>query len=299
MQGIQGAKRSHVELKNGETISYYERKGNGEPIVLIHGNMTSSKHWDLLFEEINPTYHLIAIDLRGFGHSTYNKPIESLDDFTKDIKEVLDFIGLSSAHFVGWSTGGGPVMKMGAWYPEMCRSIILLNSISSRGYPHILFDGDRNPIKRSLTREDIDQDIWATIPIEKAYKEKDRETLQAIWNQLIYTNNQPDPDRFEAYVDDMLTQRNLGDIYHANNYFNISHHDGLILGTSEIDNITSPVLILHGERDLVVPSNMAEELQEDFGDKAEFRILTDCGHSPLVDDVKQLLETIDQFIFKN
>ncbi len=48
---------STVELKkvllaNGETIAYRERSGGQIPIVLIHGNMTSSKHWDIVLDRL-------------------------------------------------------------------------------------------------------------------------------------------------------------------------------------------------------------------------------------------------------
>src|SRR5690554_1544615 len=93
-----------VTLKNGEEIAYREQKGETEPVVLIHGNMTSSKHWDLVFEEMDASYHLLAVDLRGFGESTYHQPFDSLDELAKDVKETLDIIGVEKAHFVGWST---------------------------------------------------------------------------------------------------------------------------------------------------------------------------------------------------
>ena len=42
-------------------------------LLFIHGNMTSSKHWDILMEAVSEDYTIIAPDLRGFGGSTYNK----------------------------------------------------------------------------------------------------------------------------------------------------------------------------------------------------------------------------------
>lgn len=284
-----------VTLKNGEEIAYRERPGESDPVVLIHGNMTSSKHWDLVFEQMDEQYHLIAVDLRGFGASTYNQPIESLADFAIDVKEMMDIIGVEKAHFVGWSTGGGVVMKLAILYPELVASLILLNSLSTRGYPYFLMDDEGKPVKRAETKEEILQDKWKYIPISNAYKEKNAEFLKSVWNQLIYTKNQPDEKRYDEYVEDMCTQRNLAEIYDANNRFNISCHGG----TGEVDKITAPVLIFGGERDLVVTKEMVEETREDFGDRAEFHLLTDCGHSPLIDDLPQLLQVMTNFIDKH
>ena len=44
----------HVQLPNGETIAYQEREGGHKKVLLIHGNMTSSVHWDLVLENMDP-----------------------------------------------------------------------------------------------------------------------------------------------------------------------------------------------------------------------------------------------------
>jgi pimeloyl-ACP methyl ester carboxylesterase len=49
-----------------------------------------------------------------------------------------------------------------------------------------------------------------------------------------------------------------------------------------------PVLVLLGDRDLVIPKQMAEEIIEDIGENASFVELRDCGHSPPIDDIDQL-----------
>ena len=52
---------------------------------------------------------------------------------------------------------------------------------------------------------------------------------RTVWNLLIYTHNQPEPDRYEKYLDDMLTQRNFVDVNYALITFNISdEHNGVV-----------------------------------------------------------------------
>ena len=70
-----------VELLNGETIAYQEREGGEKKVLLIHGNMTSSKHWDLVLENMDPRYKLFAVDMRGFGRSSYHNQIRYIHDF--------------------------------------------------------------------------------------------------------------------------------------------------------------------------------------------------------------------------
>ena len=49
-----------------------KREGGEKIVILVHGNMTSSKHWDVLIESLDPKYKVYALDLRGFGESSYH-----------------------------------------------------------------------------------------------------------------------------------------------------------------------------------------------------------------------------------
>jgi pimeloyl-ACP methyl ester carboxylesterase len=286
-----------VQLSNGETIAYREREGGKQKVLLIHGNMTSSKHWDLVLENMAEEYKLYALDLRGFGESSYNNLLTSIKDFSDDVKLFVDEIGLKDFAIVGWSTGGAVSMQFTADYPGYCNKLILLASESTRGYP---FDGktseDEEP-RRFSQYEDIKRDLIRTIPVQAAYDTNNVELLKLIWNAVIYTKNQPAKELYDEYVQDMRTQRNLAEVHHCNNTFNISHHhNGLVEGNGLVDQIKVPVLVLRGDRDFVITAEMTRELVEDLGAKAKFVELKDCGHSPLVDDIQQLLKEITDFI---
>ncbi|OCA83378.1 3-oxoadipate enol-lactonase [Bacillus sp. FJAT-27225] len=287
-----------VALSNGETLSYRKREGGERKVLLVHGNMTSSKHWDLLIDRMDPEFKVIAVDMRGFGESTYYKKVMSIKDFSDDIKLFVDELGLKDFAMIGWSTGGAVSMQFAADYPGYCDKLILLESASTRGYPFfgVTPEGQPDLNNRVATYEDVKVHP-TTVAIQTAYDQKNRDFLQTTWNMLIYTKNQPDPERYEEYVDDMLTQRTLAEVYHSLNTFNISsRHNGLAEGTNQVKDITIPVLVLWGDRDLVVNKLMTEEIIADFGGHAKYVELTDCGHSPLVDDLEQLNGHIEGFL---
>ncbi|CRK81734.1 putative 3-oxoadipate enol lactonase [Neobacillus massiliamazoniensis] len=286
-----------VLLPNGETLAYREREGGETKVLLIHGNMTSSKHWDLVLDQMDAKYKLYAVDLRGFGASTYNQLIMSIKDFSDDVKLFVDEIGLKDFALVGWSTGGAVSMQFVADYPSYCNKLILIASESTRGYP---FDGkikEHDELRRFALHEEIKQDVIRTIPVQIAYDTNNTELLKLIWNSVIYTHKQPTPELYDEYVQDMRTQRNLAEVHHSNNTFNISHHhNGLVEGNGKVDDIHVPVLVLRGDRDLVITAEMTQELLEDLGEKAAFIELKNCGHSPLVDDLPQLLHAMTSFL---
>lgn len=288
-----------IKVKTGEEIAYREREGSGDKLVLIHGNMTSSKHWDVLMDSLPENYHLLAPDMRGFGKSSYNNRFDSLEELARDLINLLDQKNFKNYNLIGWSTGGGVAMEIAAKRPTEVNKLILLESVSTRGYPILKKDEGGQPIPGELleTKEEIASDPVQVLPVLNAQKNNDKETMRQIWNSLIYTDNQPEEERYEEYLDDMMTQRNLIDVDYALAHFNISdQHNGLQSGNNKAEKITAPTLILQGDQDKVVPMSMAEAIKEDIGDNAEIQILENCGHSPLIDDIDQLVDAITKFL---
>jgi pimeloyl-ACP methyl ester carboxylesterase len=112
--------------------------------------------------------------------------------------------------------------------------------------------------------------------------------------------NQPTNEKYEEYVDDMLTQRNLAEVYHALNTFNISkHHNGVSEGNRLAERIDIPVLVLNGENDKVVSKSMTDEIVADLNGKVVTAVeLKNSGHSPLVDNLNQLVDVVHRFLSK-
>lgn len=288
-----------VLLPNNEQIAYRVRPGEEKTIILVHGNMTSSKHWDVLIDVLDPKFTIYAIDLRGFGESSYNERVTRIKDFSDDLKGFVDALDLSDFNLIGWSTGGAVCMQFEADYPGLCERMILLSSASTRGYPFFATNKDGTPDleTRLTTLTEVENDAGKTLAIQGLYDTKNRAGLQAVWNALIYTHNKPHGEKYEEYIDDMLTQRNLADVYYSLNNFNISsHHNGLTEGTNQAKNIEIPVLVLRGDRDYVVTEQMTQEIVEDLADKVTYIRLENIGHSPLIDNVKRLKEEIGIFL---
>lgn len=288
-----------VQLANGESIAYRKREGRAHHLLLIHGNMTSSKHWDVLIEALDAKYMIYAIDLRGFGGSSYHHPITAIKDFSDDVKLFVEALQLTQFDMIGWSTGGAVCMQFAADYPGYCQRLLLLASASTRGYPFYtdLGTGNQAALKRATTYEEVVLDSAKMKLVQGFYDTKHAQGLQAIWNALIYTHKQPKAQQYDAYVEDMFTQRNLAEVYHALNTFNISAVDNeIVKGTNEAQRINIPILVLRGDRDFVITEQMKNETMEDLGENAQFQCLGNCGHSPLIDDLPQLISKIESFL---
>lgn len=288
-----------VTLANGESITYRKREGGDRVIVLVHGNMTSSKHWDVLIDALDDSFTVIALDLRGFGGSTYYTRVNGIKDFSNDLKDFIDSVALQKFDLIGWSTGGAICMQFVIDNPGYCEKLVLLASASTRGYPFFgtNADGTPNYTERLQTIEQIEEDPSKTKAMQGLYDTKNKEGLRAVWDAVIYTHSKPNEQLYEEYLEDMLTQRNLADVYHSLNTFNIgADHNGVSKGSNQAKDITIPVLILRGDRDYVVTEEMTQEIVSDLGDNATYIPLVNCGHSPLIDDLGQLLGAIEKFL---
>lgn len=289
-----------VQIKNGETLGYIEAGVGDKVLVLVHGNMSSSKHWDVLIEELFNKYKIYAIDLRGFGISSYNNPIDSIKDFSEDLKLFVDELGLKDFFLAGWSTGGGVSMQFVANYPDLVKKLILVESVGVKGYPIYPIDASGTVLsdKPYQSKEELERDPISIIPIIEAYKNKDKNFLRTLWDTVIYTHNKPSESKYDEYLDDMLTQVNILDVYWALAKFNITNdNNGLTEGTGEVNNIALPTLVIQGERDFVIPPAIGKEIKETIGDNATLLSL-DAGHSPFIDCLDVLVQNIIDFIEK-
>jgi pimeloyl-ACP methyl ester carboxylesterase len=97
----------------------YTVRGSGEAVVLIHGWAASGEMWGPLAADLSKSYRVIVPDCRGHGSS--GKPHEPSQygvEMVNDVVRLLDDLGIARAHIVGYSMGGGIVLKMLADHPE-------------------------------------------------------------------------------------------------------------------------------------------------------------------------------------
>lgn len=283
-----------VDIPNGETIGYREREGGDVPVVLLHGNLTSSKHFDVVLESMDDRYKLYAMDMRGFGASSYETPVDGLEDFADDVALFVDELGVESFHLGGWSTGGAVSMVYAARQPDRVRKLVLIDPVGTRGWPIYALDENGEPTDELLTT----RDALAGNPLVQILESGDRDAMrEGMWETFVYTHNQPEPDRYDAYLEDTFTQRNLVDVFYGLVHFNISDEPTEAADGSGIAaDIGAPTLVLRGDRDLVITQEMVETTVADIGDNAELVVLEDCGHSPFVDDLDGLLSEVTGFL---
>lgn len=289
----------YINLENGEILAYRQSGKKGKTILLIHGNMSSSVHFQEVIEQLEDNYQVYALDLRGFGDSSYKKPLNSLHDFAEDVNLFINALDLDHIHMLGWSTGGGIALEVAADLKTRIEKVYLLDSVGIKGYPMFKKDAHGQPILTELitSKEDIAADPVQVLPVLQAYEANNRAVLRAIWNALIYNLNQPSEEDYEIYLDAIFKQRNLVDVDYGLVHFNMTHDsNGVNNGSGRMDLITAPIVIFHGQKDLVVPISFAHEMKSYFKDQATMEIFENAGHSVLTDDLDLFINTFKKHI---
>lgn len=286
-----------LQLSNGETLAYRTAGSKGDVIVLVHGNMSSSVHFQTTMEQLENEYQVYAVDLRGFGDSSYHHELNCLRDFAEDIEEFVKLLDLRNFTILGWSTGGGIVLELAADMPERIKKIVLLDSVGVKGFPLFKKGPDYQPILTQMhdSKASIALDPVQVLPILNAYANRDKATLKAIWNAVIYNLRQPSEEDYELYLEAMLKQRNLVDVDYSLLKFNITHDASLSSpGSGRIDLISAPIVILQGLKDYVVPYDQAVEMKKYFGDQAKLITFEEAGHSVITDDLDLFIKTLKE-----
>ena len=115
-----------IELHGRRVI--YRIAGSGPPVVLIHGMLNSSSHWQPVALDLARDHTVIAPDLIGHGDSAAPRGDYSLGAHAASIRDLLAAIGVERATIVGHSLGGGVAMQFFYQFPQRVERLALISS---------------------------------------------------------------------------------------------------------------------------------------------------------------------------
>jgi pimeloyl-ACP methyl ester carboxylesterase len=116
-----------LKLKGADL--YYETYGEGDPLILLHGNSGSIQDFYQEIPELSKYYKVIAVDARGQGKSTdFSKNDFTYKIFADDVKTLIDELGLKKVSIMGWSDGGNTGLEFALKYPENLNKLITIGA---------------------------------------------------------------------------------------------------------------------------------------------------------------------------
>ena len=130
---------------NGTKI-YYEVYGEGKPIILLHGAfMTIEMNWGQIIPELAKTRKVIAMEMRGHGHTPFSEGKLELATMAIDVKGVMDYLKVENADVVGYSMGGSIAYELAIQNPKSVNKLVIISSTyKSSGWLPAVSDGFKN-----------------------------------------------------------------------------------------------------------------------------------------------------------
>ena len=248
------------------TLRFLRTGEGGEPLVLLHGFGGDLNNWLFNVEALAADRAVYALDLPGHGGSTKQVGDGELGFLVAALRGFLDSQGIERAHLAGHSMGGLVAAALAIEDPGRVLSLTLVDSaglgaeINLDYIEGFVVASGRRELKPVLQRLFADPDLVTRQMIDDVlkYKRLDgvQESLRALADRLFADGRQ---------------QRVL---------------------TGELQSVRSPMLVIWGNQDQVIPVDHANAAPE----SAETKVLPGAGHSPHMEAAGDFNRTLEGFL---
>ncbi|MDR7224217.1 alpha/beta hydrolase [Aminobacter aminovorans] len=133
-----GVKSGHAEI-NGVNY-YYEIRGEGEPLLLLHGGLGSIDMFGPVLPALSKNRQVIAVDLYGHGRTALTDRKMSMIDMGDDMAGLVKKLGYDKVDAIGYSFGSGVAFRLAVQHPETVRRLALVSAAYAQDgfYPEML-----------------------------------------------------------------------------------------------------------------------------------------------------------------
>jgi len=241
---------------------HYVEKGEGKPIILIHGFLYHTVMWKKNIDALAERFKVYAIDLWGWGYSERLKKMEySFELYGNQVTGFMDALNIERATLAGQSMGGGISVYVAAHFPERVDRLILVDPAVIR-YPmtttgkiyQLPFVGEfLNAIPGDALMKNNIKTVWF-YDENKVTEEYTKEVLQPFCIK-------------GSYAGAMYILRNVIKAPYVEKEANL------------LAKMNKPTLIIHGREDKAIPLNKSEALN-DLWKGSKLVIFEKAGHIP-------------------
>jgi non-heme chloroperoxidase len=222
---------------NGITLSYEDTGGIGRPVVLIHGWPLSGASWSEQIPALRDAgYRAITYDRRGFGDSDKPEDGYDYDTFAADLAGLVDGLDLRDAVLVGFSMGGGEVVRYLAEYGDARVS----GAVLAGAVPPYLLKADDNP-DGGLSRADVDEMKAGARDDREAFLDDFTTGFFSVDGELAVTEEQ------------RATALGLEQAARDEALVGCIEAFGTTDFRADLGSVSVPTLVIHGDSDGVVP----------------------------------------------
>ena len=266
---------------------HYLDEGQGDPLVMVHGNPTWSFYYRNLIIELKRSYRCVVPDHMGMGKS--DKPQNysyTLSQHIDNLESLVDKLGLKNITLVLHDWGGAIGMGFAVRQPQKVKRLVLFNTAA--------FLSERIPIRLRLCRVPFFGALairvfngFALAAIKMACKNKDRMTDQVRSGYLEPYNN------FSNRIANLRFVQDIPMTSDAPSYSVIKNIE------DNLDQFASlPIMIAWGAKDFVFNKQFLNKWRQIFPD-AEVHLLPDAGHYVVEDAHERIIPWMQNFLQRN
>jgi len=267
-----------VQIK-GHTI-FYIVKGEGKPLILIHGYGAGIWIWEKQIDLFSQFYRVYALDLIGHGFSDRPKIPYTPEAYIYFFKDFMDGVGIEKATLIGNSMGGGIAWAMATLFPDRVNRLLLIDCVP----PNVL-DQVRNESFRTLVAiKDIPFLPYLVIA------SRSKRSIKRILQECVSDINLITPKVLNRQYQLSKIRGTTWVLYST---FKNAKEASKLKGY--LSRIYQPALLLWGERDLIFPPSVGEDLHRTIRG-SKFQVIEKSGHIPMWETPEEVNQAILSFL---
>jgi pimeloyl-ACP methyl ester carboxylesterase len=252
----------------------YEMKGEGFPLVMIIGFGVNLDYWNTrMIEELSKNFKTVVFDNRGTGRTDVSDKEYTIKLFADDTAGLMNALGISKAHILGWSMGGMIAQELALNYPEKVAKLVLY-STSCGGAKSVPMSQEASGMFMRFFAGGMSAEEAARMVIRLNF------TNDFIDNNPDFVNLMIErilriPASRETLMRQMTAIRNFS-------------------AFDRLSGIKAPTLVLSGKRDIVIPPENGSILVKAIPN-ARLACLEKSAHA-LTEDMEEVIKVITEFL---
>jgi 3-oxoadipate enol-lactonase len=257
---------------NGHDLYYEEHGAGSETIVFAHGLLWSGRMFDDQVTALKTRYRCITFDFPGQGRSEVTDRGYDIDSLALDAATLIRELKAVPCHFAGLSMGGFVAMRIGIHYPELVRSLILMETSADPEPPENI---PKYKLLSFISR-------WLSMRLVAG------KTMQIMFGQA-FLNDPKRHDQREQWRGYLLANNQTGI---ARALKGVIERDGVF---DKLAKIKAPTLVIVGEQDVATVPAKAERIAAGIPGAKLVRI-PNAGHTSTVEEPKAVTRAIEEFL---
>jgi proline-specific peptidase len=271
---------------NGIKICY-EIKGEGEPLILVHGFGANKEVWIAQFEPLAEHFKVIRFDNRGAGESDRPDIPYTMEMFADDTAGLMDYLNIQKTHILGWSLGGMIVQQFAVKYPERINKIVLINTLPK-------WPGDETGLKM-YEQSQIDDYHRKMEDPKKAFFEGAKMGFDRSFRKEMEQN--PQKKFYGLFSAEDLIKISATNPSTPQDIKNQAHALGTYDVFDQLPQIKNKTLILAAEKDRQTPKIMNQKIHEQIPN-SKLIIIENAGHESPKEKALEVNQYIIDFLKK-